>query len=384
MASTNQGIKRTFEVSHRREGAQTLSCTEISYIQHTSPLYRLTFQSLTQILRTSQQPLLVIEMAQPTSLVAEGDMKRIRECGAENEILARCWRKSHVALVAMEWAPSGLAYSWNGWIARNELMGYWEKQEAMPVLSVEVTAPESPAGPGSESQPSSKRNAACDFRLWLQSSRPQSVIRMREDRWRTNPPSNTQSSFVSMNEAVTILKKLFNELSSTHSTICVCSHRPSLTQRGLAEIGFKLPKATVFVDMIKVLEYQSRFRPIPPKLKGYMNSCLDVDRRNGLRLAERFDANDGDALALDFDEHAPKYGQPNEWREMIRKNEDLSAGAMLKFLGAEAGTHRRQINKMEKETLALERAMKYLGSDEAKEVNRRAKRALKKKRALCN
>ncbi|KAI4618230.1 uncharacterized protein J4E87_007898 [Alternaria ethzedia] len=131
------------------------------------------------------------------------------------------------------------------------------------------------------------------------------------------------------------------------------------------DIGFKLPKGTIFVDMIKVLEYQSRFRDMPLKVKRYINSCLEVEMRDGIRFEERLDASDSGALASDFDKHAPKYGQTNEWREIIRKKEDLSAGILLKILGPEAEAHRRQIRKMEK-ILTLERDARW-EIDEAKE-----------------
>lgn len=319
-------------------------------------------------------------MARQPGLIAEGEMKRIRKCAVENEALARCWGKSHVALVAMEWAPSGLAYSWKGWIARNEEMGYWVKREAMPVLSVEVQ-PGSPVASGGEVQSSHGLKEAYGHRLWLRSGWTQSVVRAREQWWEAHPRENTQSSFASTTQAVMFLEKLFRELSSTHSTICVCSHRPSTTQQGLADIGFKLPKGTVFVDLVEVLEYQSRFRGIPPALEDYVNSCLDMDQRSGLRLAEKPGEYDGDALALDFDKHAPKYGQPNEWREIIRKKDDVSAGTLSKMLGPEAEVHRRQIDRLEKENLALERAAKALGSDEARRLTQRVKRGLMKERA---
>jgi hypothetical protein len=323
-------------------------------------------------------------MARPTGLIAAGEMKRIRNCATENENLARCWQKSHVALVTMEWAPSCLAYSWRGWIARNEVMGYWSKQEAMPVLSVGVTAPGSAAISASEDQCNNKGAATYGYRFWLRRKWPESVVRMREEAWQASAPSSTQSRFVSIKKAATVLEKLFQELASTHSAICVCSHRPSLTQRGLAGIGFKLPKGTLFVDMIKVLEYQSRFRDIPPGLKGYIDSCLDVDKRNGIRFEEKLEANDGEALESDFNKHAPKYGQDNEWREIIRKREDLSAGTMLKILGPEAEVYRRQITQIEKDQLALERVMKHLGSEGAKDINRRVKREMEKERAVSN
>ncbi|KAH6881424.1 hypothetical protein BKA58DRAFT_2218 [Alternaria rosae] len=303
-------------------------------------------------------------MIPPTGLIAESEMERIRECATENETLARCWEKPHVALVAMEWAQSGLAYSWKGWIARNEVMGYWKQEEAMPVLSVEIPAPASLAVSTTKDPSGDKQNKSHEYRFWVRSKWPQSVVSMRENKWQANP-GDTHSSFVSTKDAVAVLDKMFREISSRHPTICVCSHRPNLTQQGLADIGFKLPKGTIFVDMIKVLEYQSRFRDMPPKVKRYIKSCLEVEMCDGMRFEERFDASDSDALASDFDEHAPKYGQTNEWREIIRKKEDLSAGNLLKILGPEAEAHRRQVRKIEK-AFTVERAARW-GTDEAKE-----------------
>jgi hypothetical protein len=303
-------------------------------------------------------------MLPPTGLIAESEMKRIRECAAENETLARCWEKPHVALMAMEWAPSGLAYSWKGWIARNEVMGYWKQEEAIPVLSVEITTPASPAISTTKDQSDEDQNKSREYRFWIRSKWPQSVVPMRENQWQANP-GDAHSSFVSAEDAVAVLDKMFRELSSTHPTICVCTHRPTLTQQGLADIGFKLPKGTILVDMIKVLEYQSRFRAMPPKVKRYINSCLKAEMGDGVRFEERFDASDSGVLASDFDEHAPKYGQTNEWRELIRKKEDLSAGTMLEILGPEAEAHRRQMRKIEKIS-TLERDA-HCGIDEAEE-----------------
>jgi len=306
-------------------------------------------------------------MIPPTGLIAESEMKRIRECAIENESLARCWNKPHAALVAMEWAPSGLAYSWKGWISCNEMRGYWKQEEAMPVLSVETTTPASLAVSTTEDHSDDKQNRTHEYRFWMRSKWPQDVVRIREDNWQASP-NDTHSSFVSINDAVADLEKMFHDLSSTHPTICVCSHRPTLAQQGLADIGFKLPKGTIVVDMIKVLEYQSRFRDMPPKVKRYINSCLNVDMRDGVRFGERFDASDSGALASDFTKHAPKYGQTNEWREIIRKKEDLSAGTMLKILGPEAEGHRRQIRKIEKVfTLARDARWEIDEAKEAKE-----------------
>ncbi|KAI4683080.1 uncharacterized protein J4E84_006982 [Alternaria hordeiaustralica] len=295
----------------------------------------------------------LIAMTLPTGLVAESEMKRIRECATENETLARCWDKPHVALVSMEWAPSGLAYCWNGWISCNEARGYWKQVEAMRVLSVEITTPASPAVSSTEDQSDDGQNKAHEYRFWV------------PPKW-NGRPNVPQSSFVSTNKAVAGLEKMFRDLSSTYPTICVCFHRPTLTRQGLADIGFKLPKGTILVDMIKVLEYQSRFRDMPPKVKRYINSCLNVDMRDGVRFGERFDASDSDALASDFNKHAPKYGQTDEWREIIRKKEDLPAGTLLKILGPEAEAHLRQIKKIEK-MYTLERDGRW-EIDEAKQA----------------
>ncbi|KAI4698793.1 hypothetical protein J4E81_005404 [Alternaria sp. BMP 2799] len=103
------------------------------------------------------------------------------------------------------------------------------------------------------------------------------------------------------------------------------------------------------------------------KVKRYINSCLNVDMRDGVRFGERFDASDSGALASDFNEHAPKYGQTDEWHEIIRKKEDLPAGTLLGILGPEAEAHLRQIKKIEK-IYTLERDGRW-GIDEAKQAN---------------
>jgi len=218
---------------------------------------------------------------------------------------------------------------------------------------VEITTPAPPAVSSTEDQSDERQNKAHEYRFWVPS------------KWQ-GKQNVIQSSFVSTHEAVADLEKMFRDLSSTYPTICVCFHRPNLTKQGLADIGFKLPKGTISVDMIKVLEYQSRFRDMPPKVKRYIDSCLDVDMRDGVRFGERFDASDSDALASDFRTHAPKYGQTDEWREIIRKKEDLSAGTLLKILGPEAEAHRRQIGKIEK-VFTLGRDARW-EIDEAKEA----------------
>lgn len=310
-------------------------------------------------------------------LLDESALKRLRVCADENTTLANCWDKSHVAMVTMEWAPLGFSYLWTSHIACNEVRGWWLPQDEMPVLSVEVMAPASSKAKGQPDGDAARGNPR-RYTFWIRS---QMALWGSARRSKLPAAPDTQVLYEPAAIVKKTLDKLFAELGREYSTICVCSHRPDQTRRALAELDFALPRNAVFVDLIRVLEYQSKFRPVPAELQKYVQSRLHVDGRNGGEFIEKFETTEGPDRSLDFYATAPKWGRDGEWVEVIRRRDDVSSAEMLGIVGAQAEVYRREIDRVEKESTAVERAARGLGKDEAKELRRAMKRELQKRKS---
>lgn len=292
-------------------------------------------------------------MASTAKLLTEAELGRLRACADENTALANCWNKPHVAVIAMEWAPLGFIYAWRGWIARNENMGYWQREGEMPVLTVEVAE-------------FSTQSASPRFRrytFWIRSR----IALWGNSRWWTQRSADEvldhKVFFEPADITLSKVNKLLVELTKEFPSLCICSHRPGQTMSALEKMGFRLPKNAVFVDLVKVLDHQSRASGVPKELKAYVDARIYVNPRSGGRFEERPEVTEGDDRFLGFLESAPKWGKDREWLEVIRRPEDVSAPTVLAVVGPNAALHRRDMERVEKDNTALDKIAKAAARD---------------------
>lgn len=287
----------------------------------------------------------------PHRLLTEAELGRLRACADENTALANCWNKPHVAVVTMEWAPLGFTYVWHGWVSRNENKGYWSNQGEAPVLTLEVA--EFP--PEGTSPPRFRK-----YTFWIRSRMALwGTSRWWTQRMQKDEDSGNEKTFYEP-EHITLaeIHKIFAELVKISPSLCICSHRPSQTMQALEKMGFRLPKNAVFVDLVKVLDHQSRDSGAPKELEEYIKTRLYVNPRTGGRFEERPETAEGDDRWLGFYTTAPKWGRENEWREIIRRPGDVSAATVLAVVGPKAALHRRDMERVEKDNIALDKMAK--------------------------
>ncbi|GJC90736.1 hypothetical protein ColLi_13574 [Colletotrichum liriopes] len=121
-------------------------------------------------------------------------------------------------------------------------------------------------------------------------------------------------------------QETFDELAATYVTVGIVSYDLRETKRVMEKFGIKVPTRAVFVDLIKVLEHQTRDEGIPKELRKYTDE--NVTMRNG-----RYDRRPGMPQGYD--------GMPS-----VR---------LLEVLGPAAASHRADFKKIEKGSVALQR-----------------------------
>lgn len=269
------------------------------------------------------------------------DINRLRASANQNATLADCWGQETVALIALEWAPEGYRYTWTSHIACNEVRGRWYPTKIMPVLTADVAT--FPRGWGRSGHLTFDRH-----RFWID--------KKWSSTWRDSDgaPGGPVEAF--SGQIRTALAKFFSKLQRTYTTVCVCSHRPQLTRRGLEEIGFSLPEGVPFVDLIRVMEYQTRSGGgVPKELSDHFGHWLEPDARTG-----GFDEVSGTPDG--FMEDAPKWGRKDEKIDRVRAPGDIAVSTVLEVLGPEAEAHRRDIDKLERGNIAMERISRRAGT----------------------
>lgn len=132
-------------------------------------------------------------------------------------------------------------------------------------------------------------------------------------------------------DALAKAREIFSELLAQYVSICVVSHDLRDSLASVEKFGVELPASTVYVDLVKVLEHQSRQdgKGIPQELRKYTDE--NVAERNG-----RYDRKPWPVTGL--------YGMPNI--------------ALLEVLGPAAERHRR--DKTEKQDAAMKRIVRRM------------------------
>ncbi|KAH6686858.1 hypothetical protein F5X68DRAFT_240310 [Plectosphaerella plurivora] len=297
----------------------------------------------------------------PQRLLTEVELNRLRACADENTVLANCWNKPHVAVVTMEWAPVGFTYHWRDWISRNENRGSWNCHHETPVLTLEIAEfpPNGASSSSSSSAPKFRRHT-----FWIRSRMALwSHSRWWQHRLQQDEGNGEKTYYEPENITLAEIYKLFAELAKVSPSLCICSHRPDQTMRALEKMGFRRPKNAVFVDLIKVLDHQSRTSGVPTELETYVKTRLYANPRTGGHFEEIPEAADGDEKFLDFYDTSPRYGRKGEWREIIRRSGDVSAQTVLAIVGPKAALHRRDMERVEKDNIALDKIAKAAARD---------------------
>jgi hypothetical protein len=185
----------------------------------------------------------------PLPLVSREDLARLRVRSEENDKLAENWSRDDVALVAMNWR------------SEREF-----GQRLSPSLALEIMRRSVP--PGADI-------LTCEARYTFNFQ----LVRLGP--WEYDASPQGKVFFMSEADARAKLEPIFAELASRYSKVCVCSLRPRNVLNGLATLGFRLPKGTVVVDLVKVVEFQSAPDSIDDTMASYEGEVVERQTRYG-------------------------------------------------------------------------------------------------------
>lgn len=253
-------------------------------------------------------------MAQPQPhLLTKGDLRRVEDCVNENVKLADCWKSDQVVIVACE--PSGAHLS------------------DTSLIALDILSPAS--NPVWGSKPSEKHPTRHICKKAVR------IIEKTKENKRLQPRpwhgiwESREEFQLYRDDAVAKAREIFSELRNQFVSICVVSHDLRDSLASIEKFGVELPATTVFVDLIKVLEHQSRqtVKEIPEELRKYTDE--NVADRNG-----RYDRKPWPLTGW--------YGMPNM--------------ALLEVLGPAAESHRR--DKTEKRNTAMKRIVRRMAVGE--------------------
>lgn len=253
-------------------------------------------------------------MAQPQPhLLTKGDLRRVEDCVNENVKLADCWRSEQVVIVACE--PAGAHLSETSHFVLDIL-----SPAANPVL-------------GSKTSDRHPTRHICKKTIRVL-EKPKENKRFQPRPWHSTWDCREQFELY-RDEALAKAREIFSELSAQFVSICFISHDLRDSLASIESFGVELPASTVFVDLVKVLEHQSRQtgKGIPEELRTYTDDNVAV--RNG-----RYDRRPWPLMGY--------WGMPNT--------------ALLEVLGPAAERHRR--DKTEKRDAAMKRIVRRMAVGE--------------------
>ncbi|KAL1879190.1 hypothetical protein Daus18300_001769 [Diaporthe australafricana] len=259
-------------------------------------------------------------MAEPTPrLLTRGELRRVEDCLNENSKLADCWKSEKVVIVACE--PTGAHLS------------------NKPFIDLDILSPAEGPFPGSKTSERHPTRQICKKTIRiLEKPKPKQSKRFGPRPWHSTYYFREQFSLYP-DEAMAQAREIFAALLAQYVSICIVSHdlRDSLSSLQ----GIELPESTVLVDLIKVLEHQSRQseQGIPEELKKYTDDNVAI--RNG-----RYDRRPWPLMGY--------LGMPNI--------------ALLEVLGPAAESYRR--DKTEKRDTAMKRIARRMAIQEIPVRNR--------------
>ncbi|TDZ19453.1 hypothetical protein Cob_v007805 [Colletotrichum orbiculare MAFF 240422] len=199
-------------------------------------------------------------MAQKYRPLTDANIRRFQDSAEENKTLANCWGAESAVILSFEWTA---AYKYNGWMK-------------LPTIRLEMTHPAEKPGCEGDGKPARRTSSRTINML----ERPRC---MRRERWAPKPwhtKANTHETFdLYREDAIAKAQETFAELARDYATLCVVNYDVESSRRGLQTFGVRLPANAVFVDLVKVLEHQTRDEGIPECLRQYTDENIAI--RNG-------------------------------------------------------------------------------------------------------
>lgn len=240
--------------------------------------------------------------------LTEGQRRRFEDCALQNVLLADCWAGSQVIMVTCE--PSDM-YKFPGY-------------SNSTAIEVDIMSPaEKPTWDSASSGQQGTRQLSKRTIRLLQKSKEHKRLQPRP--WHAKIDVHEMFELYS-EDALLKAQETFDELDAAFTGICIASYDKRESMAALKAFGVTLPAKTVFVDLVKVLEHQTRDEGIPEELRRFTDENVAV--RNG-----RYDRRARDLTG--------PHGMPS-----IR---------LLEVLGPAAESHRSEFKKFEKEEIALKR-----------------------------
>lgn len=246
-------------------------------------------------------------MAQPqphnVHLHTRGELRRIEDCLNENTKLADCWRSGKIVIVACE--PTGAPLS------------------KLPFIHLDILSPTEDPVPGQRRASGNPTRQICKKSIRIMD---------RPGLWHGYYYFG-EDFLLHHDEALAQAREIFAALLAQYVSICIVSHDLRDSLRSIE--GIELPESTVFVELIKVLEHQSRQseKGVPEELKSYTDDNVAI--RNG-----RYDRRPWPLKGY--------FGMPNI--------------VLLEVLGPAAESHRR--DKTEKRDAAVKRTVRRMAVQE--------------------
>ncbi|KAK1673357.1 hypothetical protein BDP55DRAFT_670008 [Colletotrichum godetiae] len=255
--------------------------------------------------------------AQQPRLFNESELRRFQDCANENETLADCWAGDKIVIVACE------------------LSDRYQYADARNSKAIEINVMSPADKPVWRSLPlddqqhdAFKKHCSTRTIRMLEKTKVNKSLQPRPWSW-YNAAAAHETFELYAEEARAKAQEAFDALGGeAYATLCVVSYDIRETMAALELFGVKLPSSEmVFVDLIKVLEHQTREeRVIPERLRKYTDDNIAI--RNG-RLDRR-------------------PGTPRGYLGM-------PSVKLLEVVGPAAQSHQADYKKLEKGNVALNR-----------------------------
>ncbi|GJD03942.1 hypothetical protein ColKHC_12767 [Colletotrichum higginsianum] len=249
-------------------------------------------------------------MSRKPRLLSETELRRFEDRADENAKLADCWASDQVVVIACE--PTS-AYK-------------TARVSVLPALQLDILSPA--ANPVLPSLTSAARPSRHFCRRTIRLlERPNG---MRDDIYRPQPFVSDTGVYhryeMYIEDAKAKAQAVFDELRAGYASVCVASCYIDKTAAGFETFGVRVPPTTVFVDLIKVLEHQTKGSGIPEELRS--DEAENVTERKG-----RYGGHPGGFV--------DRYG--------------MYTVRLLELLGPAAEDHRLDFRRVEREDTALKR-----------------------------
>lgn len=245
-------------------------------------------------------------------------MGRLRVRSDENDKLAETWARDDVVFVTMNWRPA---------------FEFAQRRESS--MSVEVIR--------RDASPQNNRSG----KVMPTSEHRYLMYVAPDDRRPYEFHTPDQSTYYEMpkREAAKRVQAILGDLARRYSKLCVCSLRLRYALNGLQTLGVQLPRGTVLIDLVKVVEFQS--------------APDSIDEMLGVWRAELV-------------ERRARYGA---WAGACHLTGEASSTRVLTAVGPRAHGYRQDLHRIERESRAAERLRVPLGAREVMRIRRERPRA---------